>query len=131
MLQKKKKLSSRFADRCTVPGTRSFHHFWRWHYYKRFSCDQITKKFIISCQEALSYTETSIKTIGYAFMIFFWWVGLCLEIDTAQSDLKIQFFHPHGPAKISFMAYTRVPNNILCKRKLQDACTSFKMMNII
>ena len=29
----------------------------------------------------------------------FWWIGLISEIDENQGDVKVDFFHPHGPRK--------------------------------
>ena len=89
------------TDGHTIPGTKPFHHFIPEDgpiiIYKRFSSVHTTKKFNISCQEASSYAESSIKTMEYVACIYncFWWVGFILETDTAQSDLKIQ---PHKPA---------------------------------
>ena len=29
----------------------------------------------------------------------FWWVGIVTEVNVHESDLKIEFLHPHGPRK--------------------------------
>ena len=49
-----------------------------------------------------------------------WWIGLVIEKDEHEEDLKIKFMHPHGPSPSfvwpSFEDICWVPNNeILCK----------------
>jgi len=40
----------------------------------------------------------------------FWWVGMIVEIDQTQQDIKIKFMHPHGPS----MKFSWPPRDDIC-----------------
>ena len=43
----------------------------------------------------------NIKCFSYVSCIYntFWWVGIVIEVNVYEGDLKIEFIHPHGPRK--------------------------------
>ena len=63
----------------------------------------------------------NIKCFSYVSCIYdtFWWVGIVTKVNVHESDLKIEFLHPHGPTKTfswpSVADKYLVPaSNILC-----------------
>ena len=94
-----------FAKSKTVPGTRSSHHF------VPISCNKIAHKLTSEDREFLQFDfdksltkEIDIKNIkcfSYVSCIYntFWWVGIVIEVNVYEGDLKIEFIHPHGPRK--------------------------------
>ena len=101
-------LEDHFAKSKTMPGTRSSHHF------VSLFCNKITHKL----------TSEDSKFFQFDFDIScifdtFWWIGIVIEVNVHEGDLKIEFLHPHGPRKTfswpSVADKCFVPaSNILC-----------------
>ena len=100
-------LQSRYASANTVPGTRSFHHFATdgvgMLKFKRVSDDQSfcgEHNFLCASSDILLNTS-DVPLMSYVSCIYDcrWWIGLVIEIDAKQNDLKINFLHPCGPSK--------------------------------
>ena len=81
------------------------------HDFVLVSCNKIAYKLTSEDREFLqlhfdkSLTKEidtkSIKYFSYVSCIYntFWWVGIVTEVNIHESDLKIEFLHPHGPRK--------------------------------
>ena len=48
-------------------------------------------------------TKTDIKNTCFSYVScvydIFWWIGIVTKVNVHESDLKIEFLHPHGPRK--------------------------------
>ena len=98
-------LEDHFANPKTVPERRSSHHF------VPISCNKIAHKLTSEDTKFLQFdfdkllTEEidikNIKCFSYVSCIYdtFWWIGIVTEMNVHESDLKIEFLHPHGPTK--------------------------------
>ena len=94
-----------FAKSKTMPGTKTSHHF------VPISCNKVANKLTSGDREFLQFdfnkslTEEidikNIKFFSYVSCIYdtFWWVGIVTEKNVHESDLKIEFLHPHGPRR--------------------------------
>ena len=104
----RKLLNDRYLKGSTVIGTRSFHHFYPIDEgvleYKRTSDDECAAGshcfFTVSPSHSLAdFTLMSYVACNYDEK---WWVGMILELDQQNNDMKVTFMHPHGPSKSFF-----------------------------
>ena len=60
--------------------------------FLQFDFDKsLTKEIDIKNTKCFSYVSCIYNT--------FWWVGIVIEVNVHEGDLKIEFIHPHGPRK--------------------------------
>ena len=60
--------------------------------FLQFDFDKsLTKEIDIKNTKCFSYVSCIYNT--------FWWVGIVIEVNVYEGDLKIEFIHPHGPRK--------------------------------
>lgn len=105
-------LSNRFENGKTIPGTRSYHHFFPLSEgkisYKRVSDDEAAAGTFTFFDNVTAEQVSDVKTMEFIACQYdsFWWVGLVEEINQEQKDFLVNFMHPHGPSK-SFKWPTR------------------------
>lgn len=97
-------LQDRFTQAKTVPGTRSF------HYFEPLSEDSIATKHTSYNEnfctifnfsgENHSVKMSDVAIHNYIACIYDdrWYFGLVLSKHEDEGDVKVKFFHPHGPA---------------------------------
>lgn len=104
----RKQLETRFAQGKTVPGTRSFHHFYPLSTNtiaaKRLSNDH--KHSIIhsfSKQSSAGIQMVNIATNSYIACVYddHWYFGLVLSKDEVEEDVEVTFMHPEGDVSTS------------------------------
>ena len=99
-----KSLKEWFSRGNTIPGTQSSHHF-----ILPSSCKTARK--LSSEDESHAGTHDfnllatfqlcDIRPMTYVICLYnsFWWVGLIIQVDMEQSDVKVQFMFPQEPHK--------------------------------
>jgi hypothetical protein len=122
------KLQQRFEGTITVKGTRDNHCF------KPVSKDIMTVSRTsysqICCQLSLTTSpirstiksKAKVKCHTYVACLYNlqWWIGLVEEISHEYEDIKINFFHPHGPSPSFYWPTTKdicwiAAEDILCE----------------
>ena len=128
LVQTRESLVERFTKAVTIPGTRSYHEF------IPISKNSISMKYCSEDKEVATTfsfsgenpTNTelwkSVKSLDFVSCYYeeHWWIGLVLEKDEEQEDLRIKFMHPHGPSPSFVWPSTEdlcwvLYNHILCK----------------
>ena len=118
-------LKDRLENASTIPGTRSFHHF-----YPIDDLKIATKRCSKDKEIALIHSFFPNTTIAEIEVFHFeyvcclyeqqWWIGMVQDINKKEADVYIKFMHPHGPSA-SFTCPSKddicwVPNtHIICK----------------
>ena len=98
----KDQLETRFENSRTIPGTRTFHSF------VPVSTDTVEVR---PFSRSLTYTlqkdtkldsEIEVKsTTGYVTCAYNdeWWLAYVLDVNSENSEVRLIFLHPHGPAR--------------------------------
>ena len=83
-----------------MPKTRSSHNF------VLISCNKIAHKLASEDREFLQFDfdksltkKIDIKKHISCIYNTFLWVGIVIEVNVHEGDLKIEFLHPHGPRR--------------------------------
>ena len=123
-------LQLRYVAACTVPGTRSFHHFasdatskfkFKWVSDDHSFCGE--HNFLTASTACLKYSDVPLMTYVCCIYDFQWWIGLVIESDTGENDLHINFLHPSGPSDVFYWPSREdkcwvLISHILCKINL-------------
>jgi len=96
----RQKLKPRFAQGCTIPGTRSY------HFYEPLSDNKIGCKYVcsdVTFSAKFDFSPITYQNIKYmefeaCWYNFHWWIGLILKLDENQLEADIKFMCPHGPS---------------------------------
>ena len=108
ILRDRKMLEQRYAKGNTVHGTRSFHYFSSNQIgtvsYKRTSSDEKysgTHCFFLAAQR---YTMDQLPSLSYVACDYDHrlWIGIILEKNDSDGDIKVNFLHPSGPSKLFY-----------------------------
>ena len=106
MVEARKIQEERFEKGKTIPGTRSYHYFQPMKTgigikYKWTSEDPEFSGEILFEQPIETIDPAKLQLMQFVCCSYdgFWWIGMVEEIDSEQNDLKMNFMHPHGPAK--------------------------------
>ena len=120
-----KSLEEWFSRGNTVPGTQSSHHFIPLSSSKiahKLSNEDKSHAGTHDFNLPITFQLCDIRPMTFVTCFYnsFWWVGLVIQVDVEQGDVKVDIMFPHGPHKTFNWPETEdscyVPiKNILCQ----------------
>ena len=104
-INQKRGFLPRIQGTCAVPGTSSFHQFVPVgeHTIATKRCSDDNSFVLIHSLYCQAFNVENVHINDFVSCLYenTWWIGLVMEIDNEQTDVRVKFMHPHGPT-ISF-----------------------------